>query len=127
METATASPDSSSSSIDPAFTRLLPTLQQMTTAPIILPATLPAQLKNAAIGQDQNGSPRSTSGDRYTILFLAQPPRGIVQPYVYASAIGTLTASPQPRSIAPGVTTTSRGTADLLDGVEATLQDGGGT
>jgi hypothetical protein len=122
-ETATQpSADSSSSSLDPAFTRLLPTLQQLTTAPIILPATLPTRLKNVAIGQDQYGSPRSTSGDRYTILFLAQPPSGVTQPYVHATTLGTLTASPQPRSIAPGVTTTSRGTVDLLNGVEATLQ-----
>jgi hypothetical protein len=121
-DTATPSSDPSSSSLDPAFTRLLPTLQQLTTAPIILPATLPARLKNVAIGRDPNDSPRSTSGDRYTILFLAQPPSGITQPYVHASTLGTLTASPQPRSIPPGVTTTSRGTVDLLDGVEATLQ-----
>ena len=121
-ETATPTSDSSSSSVDPALARLLPTLQGLTTAPIILPAMLPDRLKNVAIGRDPNDSPRSTSGDRYTILFLAQPPSGVTQPYVHATTLGTLTASPESRSIAPGVTTTSRGTVDLLDGVEATLQ-----
>jgi hypothetical protein len=94
----------------------------MTTAPIILPAELPTQLKNVAIGEGVGTSPYGTSGNRYTILFLTQPPRGIVQPYVHAQTRGTFIASPQPRSIPPGVTTTPRGTVTILDGVEATLQ-----
>lgn len=121
--TTTSSSDSpSDASPDPAFTPLLPTLQKLTTAPIILPTELPAQLKNVAIGKDESGGPYATSEDKYAILFLAQPPRGTVQPYVHASTVGTLTASPQPRSTPPSVTTTSRGTATLPDGTQATLQ-----
>jgi hypothetical protein len=121
-ETATPSPDSSSSSIDPAFTRLLPTLRQMTTAPIMLPAELPPQLKNVAIAEDPNGKGRyTTSGDTYTILFRSQPPTDIVQPDVHALRRGTLTASREPMPTAPQVSETPRGTADLPDGTEATL------
>jgi hypothetical protein len=87
---------------DPAFDPLLSTLWQMTTAPIMLPATLPPQLKSVAIGNDPNneGGPYTTSGDKYTILFLnpnAHPPPDlsqIVQPYANYKVAGTLTAVP---------------------------------
>jgi hypothetical protein len=84
-----ASRESYSDTPDPAFDPLLSTLEQMTTAPIMLPASLPPELKSVAIGD-------ATSGDRYTILFLAPggDPTRIVQPYVHATVIGTLTASP---------------------------------
>jgi hypothetical protein len=122
VDTKTPSSDLAGASPDPALAPLLPALQQRTTAPIILPAELPDQLKNVAIGVGVGRSPYGTSGNRYTILFLTQPPREIVQPYVHATTAGTFVASPQPRSIPPGVTTTSRGTVTLLDGVAATLQ-----
>ena len=122
-ETATPSSDSSSSSPDPAFTRLLPTLRQMTTAPIMLPAELPPQLKNVVIAEDPNGKGRyTTGGDTYTILFRTQPPTGVVQPDVHALRRGTLTASREPKPTAPPqVSETPRGTVDLPDGTEATL------
>ena len=119
----TESSDSSDTSPDPAFARLLPPLRQMTTAPIMLPAELPPQLKNVAIAEDPNGTARyTTSGDTYTILFRSQPPEDIVQPYVHALSRGTLTASREPMPTnPPQVSETSRGTVELPDGTEATL------
>jgi hypothetical protein len=87
---ATVSPDS-------AFGPLLPTLRQMTTAPIMLPASLPAKVGSVAIEQDPNeGNPHTTGGDKYTILFLySDPDPGqIVRPYVHYMTLGTLTAAP---------------------------------
>src|SRR5215207_1338116 len=84
---------------DPAFDPLLPTLREMTTALIMLPATLPPKLKSVAIGNDLDNqdSADTTSGDKYTILFLnpdAYPPPDltqIVQPYAHYKVLGTLT------------------------------------
>ena len=118
-----ASSDSPETSPDPAFARLLPTLRTMTTAPIMLPAELPSQLKNVAIAKDPNGTARyTTSEDTYTILFRSQPPEDIVQPDVHALRRGTLTASREPMSPdLPQITETPRGTVELPDGTEATL------
>jgi hypothetical protein len=74
---------------DPAFDWLLPTLKEMTTAPIMLPTTLPPQLRTVVIGDD-------TQGDQYSILFLN--PRAdttrMVQPIVNATVRGVLRAEP---------------------------------
>lgn len=129
--TDSASPNALSP--DPAFDPLLPTLRQMTTAPIMLPATLPPQLKSIVIGDDPNneGGPYTTGGDRYTILFLnpdAYPPPDptrIVQPYAHYRVSGTLTASP---SGAPepdfggGATTYQLGSVALPDDTIADLR-----
>ncbi len=45
---------------DPAFDALLPTLQQMTTAPIMLPASLPSKIKSG----DRARSEREPLHDR---------------------------------------------------------------
>ena len=129
--TTTSSDSADASPADPAFARLLPTLQRMTTAPVMLPAELPPQLKNVAIARDLNGAARyTTSDDTYTILFRSQPPADIVQPDVHALRRGTLTASREPMSPdLPQITETPRGTVELPDGTEAnlTLQEAPGT
>ena len=126
------------SSPDPAFDPLLSTLRQTTTAPILLPATLPPQLKSVVIGNDPNneGGPYTTGGDKYTILFLnpnANPPPDtsqIVQPYAHSKVAGTLTAvpasdPPQPdpsRFSAGGATVQRLGNASLPDDTAADLE-----
>ncbi len=119
---------------DPAFDPLLSTLKQMTTAPIMLPATLPPQLKNVAIGNDPNneGGPYTTSGNGYTILFLnpsAYPPPDptqIIQPYAHYKVSGTLTASPdsdhEPSLDSSGATTYQLGNVTLPNGSVADLK-----
>ncbi len=136
--TETASSEDTATSTDPAFDPLLSTLKQMTTAPIMLPATLPPQLKSVAIGNDPNNEDGSytTSGDKYTILFLnsnANPPPDpsqIVQPYAHYKVAGTLTAVPasdplQPdpnRFSAGGATVYRLGIVALPDGTSADLE-----
>jgi hypothetical protein len=90
-----ASPEAPSAP-DPVFDSLLPTLQQMTTAPIMLPTFLPPKVGSVAIEQDPNENPYTTGGDRYTILFLhpGVDPSQIVRPYVHYMTLGRLTASP---------------------------------
>lgn len=117
---------------DPAFDPLLPTLRQMTTASIMLPATLPPQLKSVAIGNDPNNqdSPDTTSGDRYTILFLnpdAYPPPDptqIVQPYAHYKVSGTLTASPANAPPRPDPTSFGDGGATVYQLGNVALPDG---
>jgi hypothetical protein len=113
---ATGSPDS-------AFDPLLPTLRQMTTAPIMLPASLPAEVGGVAIEQDPNeNNPYATGGDTYTILFLySNPdPSQILRQYVHYMTMGRLTASP---ASSPMIDPTNGlGTPQQLDDV--TLPDG---
>ena len=126
------------SSPDPAFDPLLSTLRQMTTARIMLPATLPPQLKSVVIGNEPNneGSPYTTSGDMYTILLLnpnASPPTDptqIVQPYVHYKVAGSLTAvpvsdppQPHPSGFSAGGATVQRlENVSLPDGTAANLE-----
>ena len=121
--TTTSSDSADASPADPAFNPLLPTLQRMTSVPVMLPAELPPQLKNVAIARDPNGTARyTTSENTYTILFRSQPPADIVQPDVHALRRGTLTASREPMGPdLPQITETPRGTVELTDGTEATL------
>lgn len=116
---------------NPAFDPLLPTLQEMTAAPIMLPATLPPELKNVVIGDDQRGTDRyTTSESRYTILFLSlggyppPDPTQIVQPFVHAYTRGTLIAAPASYPPEPdyGPPVRDLGEVALPDGTIATLQ-----
>jgi hypothetical protein len=69
----------------------------MTTAPIMLPASLPPEVGGVAIEQDPNeGNRYTTGGDKYTILLLYSNtnPSQIVQSYVHYMTLGRLTASP---------------------------------
>jgi hypothetical protein len=59
---------------DPAFDTLLPTRRQMTTAPIMLPTSLPSRVSGVATERDPNETPYTTDGDRYAILFLYSEP-----------------------------------------------------
>ena len=81
---------------DPAFDPLLPTLRQMTTAPLMLPKSLPPKVGGVAIEQDPNENPYTTGGDKYTILLLysAPDPSQITQSYVHYMTLGRLNASP---------------------------------
>jgi hypothetical protein len=81
---------------DPAFDHLFPTLRQMTTAPIMLPASHPPKVVSVAIEQDPNENPYTTGGDRYTILLLHSDPGPdpTVRPHVHYATLGRLTASP---------------------------------
>ena len=116
-----ASPDAPSAP-DPAFDSLLPTLHQMTTAPIMLPTSLPPEVGSVAIEQDPNETPYTTGGDRYTILFLhpGTDPSQIVRPYVHYMTLGRLTASPA--STPEPDPTNGLGTTYQLESV--TLPDG---
>lgn len=101
---------------DPAFDALLPTLQQTTTAPIMLPAELPEELKNVAIDS-------SYGGDEYGILFLAQPTGNVVEDYVHAYDAGTIRSTPDPEEVSPEFFDASREeTVELPDGTAATLR-----
>jgi hypothetical protein len=73
----------------PAFDPLLPTLSGMTSAPIVLPADLPAGFQDVAIDE-------ATEGDDYAILFLGEGAESgdVVQPFVNAWVDGTLEAAP---------------------------------
>jgi hypothetical protein len=68
----------------------------MTTAPIMLPASLPEKVGGVAIEKDPNKNPYTTGGDRYTIMFLysKEDAKKVTQPYVHYMTLGTLTASP---------------------------------
>lgn len=73
----------------PAFDSLLPTLAEMTSAPIMVPSDLPAQFQDVAIDE-------TTEGGEYSILFLDDQAESgeIVQPFVDAWVDGTLEAAP---------------------------------
>ena len=111
-----AESEGTNSPADPAFDPLLTTLRQRTSAPIMLPADLPEELKNVAIDADQDG-------DRYGILSLYEPTGNIVESYVHANDVGTLTAAPEPPDTASEYfEATSEETVALPDGTEATLR-----
>lgn len=73
----------------PAFDPLLPTLAGMTSAPVLLPADLPAGFQDAAVDE-------ATEGDGFGILFLGEGAESsdVVQPFVNAFVDGTLEAAP---------------------------------
>jgi len=86
---STPSSASQGAEAHPAFDPLLPTLKEMTSVPIILPAALPPGFQSVAIDE-------ATEGERYAILFLDDQAesREIVQPFVDAWVDGTLEATP---------------------------------
>jgi hypothetical protein len=91
----TASP--ATLSPDPAFDPLLPTLQQMTTAPIMLPASLPSQIESVGIEEKASeADPYATEGYRYSILLLYADtaPNQAIKPYVHYMTAGRITAWP---------------------------------
>lgn len=115
-DTIPEAPVTQNASPAPAFDTILPTLRQTTTAPIMLPAELPGELENVAVDADRGGG-------EYGILFLSRPTDNVLESYVRANVVGTLTASPEPRDTAKeyvGVTSTE--TVELPDGTEATLR-----
>ncbi len=122
-EVAPVSPDAPP---DPAFDLLLPTLKERSTAPMMLPAEVPNEFENVAVDAD-------ASGNRYGVLFLNTPPDEIVQSFVRAGTVATLTATPE-SEVVPNeyFEATSIESVELPDGTEATLNrmepvGGGGT
>ena len=82
---------------DPGFGKLLPELQRMTTAPIMLPASLPSEIKSVGIEKPASkADPYVTEGDRYTIvlLYADTAPTHIIKPYIHVSAAGRIVAWP---------------------------------
>ncbi len=101
---------------DPAFDPIIPTLRQTTTAPIMLPAELPAELRNVAADADRGG-------DEYGVLFLYRPTGNVSESYVHANDVGTLTAAPGPAAAdSEYFDATSTETVELTGGTEATLR-----
>ncbi len=92
----TASPPASLSP-DPAFDPLLPTLRQMTTVPIILPASLPQEIKSVGIEEKASeADPYATEGDKYSIvlLYADTAPNQVIKPYIHVAAAGRIVAWP---------------------------------
>jgi hypothetical protein len=99
-----------------AFNELLPTLQERTTAPIMLPAELPSVLKNVALDPD-------LEGDRYGVVFFREPPEEVVEHWSRGEVYGTLMASPREEVRSNEYfEATSVETIELPDGAEATLR-----
>jgi hypothetical protein len=102
-------------SYHPAFAPLIPTLEQMTAAPIMLPAELPSELAHPSVDAD-------TSEEGYGILFLAEP-GDTVESYVRARTLAMLRALPGSEAREPDYfEVTSEETVELSEGTEATLR-----
>jgi hypothetical protein len=112
---------------DPAFDKLLPKLQQMTAAPIMLPASLPSRIKSVGIEKPaSNADPFATEGERYSIvlLYADTAPGKVLKPYIDYEAAGRIYALP---ASAPDPTNKlgnprQLGQATLPDGTIATLK-----
>lgn len=94
---ATPENQASAKNPDPAFDKLLPKLQQMTTAPIMLPASLPPRIKSVGIEKPASkADPYATEGDKYSIVLLYSDtaPNRVIKPYVAVAAAGMIYAMP---------------------------------
>ena len=97
---------------DPAFNKLLPALRQRTSAPIMLPAELPKELKNVAIREDT-----------YEIGFFREAPENIVESGAQADMLGTLRVSLKSESeFNKSFEATRVETVRLPDGTKANLR-----
>jgi hypothetical protein len=101
----------------------------MTTAPIMLPASLPPEIESVGIEEKASeADPYATEGDKYSILLLHADtaPGQVVKPYVHYMTLGRLTA--WPASAPRPDPTTGMGTAHRLgdvalpDGTVASLE-----
>jgi hypothetical protein len=118
VESATSESVASGSTPDPAFDALLPTLQQMTTAPIMLPASLPQEIKSVGIEEKASeADPYATEGDNYSIVLLYSDtaPDQVIKPYIHVAAAGRIVA--WPASASPPDPTNGLGTAVQLEDV----------
>lgn len=100
---------------DPAFDLLLPTLEERTTAPIILPAELPDEFGYFAVDG-------ALSGSSWGLWFGITPPDDPVGGWSGAETVGALTAIPasEPEEN-EYFEATSTETVQLPDGTDATL------
>lgn len=105
---------------DPAFEALLPHLRQMTTAPIMLPAVLPEELKNPAIRKGLNPG----GADVYGILFTNISNQGVFQDYRGATDFGNLSGGPEPPwgESSIGEIVEASETVSLPDGTQAEMR-----
>ena len=102
---------------DPSFDSLLPTLQGMTDAPIMLPAKLPDELDITAID-----GYLSESEEGYGIVFPYGPTERVAQ-VSNAETLGTLVAYPKEEDVANEYFDAERiEQVELPDGTEATLR-----
>jgi hypothetical protein len=123
LENTTADSLASGSTPNPAFDPLLPTLQQMTTVPIMLPSYLPPEINSVGIEeQASEADPYATEADKYSILLLYADtaPNQTIKPYVHYMTAGRITA--WPASAPPPDPTNGLGTAQQLEDVA--LPDG---
>jgi hypothetical protein len=112
---------------DPAFDKLLPKLQRMTTAPIMLPASLPSKIESVGIEKPASkADPYATEGDKYTIvlLYADTAPNHVIKPYIHVSAAGQIVAWPtsDPPPPVPAGKPSQLGNATLPDGTVANLK-----
>jgi hypothetical protein len=112
---------------DPAFDKLLPKLQRMTTAPIMLPASLPSKIKSVGIEKPASkADPYVTEGDKYTIvlLYADTAPNHVIKPYIHVSAAGQMVAWPasDPPPPVPAGKPSQLGNVTLPDGTVANLK-----
>ncbi len=108
---------------DPVFDPLLPELQQITTAPIMLPSSLPPEIKSAGIEEKASeADPYATEEDKYSIVLLHTDtaPNQVIKPYIHVSAVGRIIA--WPASVPPPDPTNGLGTPYQLGDVA--LPDG---
>lgn len=102
---------------DPSFDSLLPTLQSMTSAPIVLPAELPDELDITAIDGYLN-----EDEDGYGIVFPYGPTETVAR-VSSAETLGTLRAYPKEEDVANEYFDAERvERVELPDGTEATLR-----
>jgi len=95
---------------------LLPTLEERTDAPIMLPARLPNEFENVAVDEALNDK-------SYGIVFLYTSPERILQRWARADAVGTLVVTPTSSEQADDefFEATSTEAVELPDGTEATF------
>ncbi len=108
---------------DSVFDPLLPTLQQVTTAPIMLPTSLPPEIKSVGIEEKASeADPYATEEDKYSIVLLHTDtaPNQVIKPYIHVSAVGRIIA--WPASVPPPDPTNGLGTPYQLGDVA--LPDG---
>lgn len=120
-ETSTEASVSPDTPPDPAFDELLPTLKQMTDAPIMLPADLPEGLQYVAVDS-------GTSGDEYAVFFLNEEAENgeVTQQFGGAFVRGEISVEPsgpgpQFPDYGSNMSMTPLGTVSLPDGPQATV------
>lgn len=107
---------SASAPPDPAFDLPLQALDNLTDAPVMLPAELPSEFKNVGVGGN-------LEGESYGVVFLANPPDDLVGTWPRSEIVGTLQAVPEAEyEPDPSRKAASTEAVRLPDGTEAQLR-----